>query len=179
MPGVNPEAARYAEALLTLAGAAGVLPRVEQDLAAALDLIERSGDIRRFLADPAILGAGKAQAIGEILKGKVHPVFLHFLQILQETGRIAELRAIADAFFEQASQLTRKTTGELVAAQPLAGETVGRIEEEVSRLLGRELHLRTRVDPDLLGGVLVRVGDVVLDGTIDHYLESVGRRLLS
>lgn len=169
----GPEDQKYADALVALGEATKAIPAIEQDLAAVLDLFGDNKDLRRFLSDPHIREDGKGIALEQILKDKLHPVLMRFILILQEQGGLASLPDIAREFFDRASRLRKRTTGELVSAVPLSEEKVAVIEEELGRILQKSVHLHVRVSADILGGVKVRVGDWILDGTVDRYFDSV------
>jgi F-type H+-transporting ATPase subunit delta len=168
---------KYADALIVLAEAAGDLDGLERDLSTVLAAIEESEDLRRFLADSRIMREGKSLALDRMLKGQIGPVLLNFLRMLQEQQRLHDLPELAGICYQRVSESRRMAAGELVAARPVSPSQVALIEQEVSRILNKDVHLRTQVDPDLLGGVRVRVGDLVLDGTLEHYFRSVQERL--
>lgn len=172
-------AEKYAEALVALGEATGALPRFEDDLAKTLDLIQGSAPIRSFLADPRIKPEGKITALEELLREHVHPVFLRFVLMLHDGGRLGEIGAVGDAFAERISGLRRKASGELVCARPISQELVDAIEREVGVLLHKDVRLRMRVDPSLLGGVRVQVGHSILDGTVDRLLEDFTHAILA
>ncbi len=169
---------QYADSLLALGKATGSLAILERDLVLVLDLLTGNGDVLRFMGDPAVTQEGKSETVGEILGGKVHPVLVHFTQILLEAGRLGDLKIIAENFFDKASRLARKVAGELVSASPVKDEVLALIEGEISRILGKEVHLRVRVDRNMLGGLMVRVGDFVIDGSVEAVLEDMRRVML-
>ena len=168
----------YAEALAALGRAAGELPRLERDMTAVLDTVQASEELRRFMADPFVKDEGKCAALAELFGGQIHGALLRFLQVLEEAGAFSELSAVAEAFFQLTSSSRESLSGEIVSAVPLADATLAAIEAETGVALGKRVQLRPRVDSSLLGGVLVRVGDWVLDGTVDHQLEAIRGGLL-
>lgn len=179
MPSADDRLSLYADALLALGQAADALDTVEGQLGEIAELFRTHAGIKRFLADPHVRTDGKLNAIDELLNPDLHPVCRHFILMLQQTGSLRELPAVAEIFFERTAHLHDQTTGELVSAAPLTPERVRAVETEAGRLLGRPVSLRTRVDSNLLGGVCLRVGNVVLDGTVDHQLDQIRHRLLS
>ena len=178
MSNATPEIEKYAASLLALAQASDSMLVIEKDILSAADLIRNNEDIRSFIADPGIMAEGKINALASILAGKVHPVLIHFLSILQEQNRLADLDAIAKAFRFRVSALIHKAHGRLITARPLLDETIARIEEAAGEALGKKVRLRVVVDPEVIGGVMVQVGDFVLDGTVRHMLSSIHSNLL-
>jgi F-type H+-transporting ATPase subunit delta len=179
MPDPDREIERYAEALLRLGEASGCLADLERQLPDARDLLARNAEVRRFLADPGVEAEGKRRAIERLLAGEPpHPALIPFLQILLAAGRLARLPAIVDAFLAGAAGLRQESLGELLSAVAVPDDRRAAIEREVSRILGKPVRLQPRVDPALLGGHQVRVGDFLLDFTVDHRLEQIRRGLL-
>ena len=178
MEAAKPEAQQYAVALVELAKATQTLARIEQELTAVCDLVDRNEEVRRFLADPKIRKQGKIEALRKIVKPQPEPTLLHFLNILVDKDRISLLNDVASHFFRQISLDRGRITGELVSPTPLPEEKVALIRKETSRVLGKDVDLRVRVDPGLLGGFFIQVGDFVLDDTIDRQLEDLRRQLL-
>ena len=170
---------RYAEALLALGEATGHAAQIEQDLVVLLDLLECDEDVRRFLADATVKKAGKEKALEKLLKGRIHYALTHFLLILLEENRLAELRPIAESFFARYSSQRQQATGTLTTAVPLSSEKVADIEQAAGRLLGKDVHLRVQVNPVILGGLRIQVGDFVVDGTVDNHLAEMRARLLA
>ena len=175
----NPEVQRYADALLALAEAVDAVPQVAADIDRAVALVEEDERVRRFLRDPLVRGEGKREALEEIFAGHVHHALVEFLRILQQEGRLDSLRDIAGLFFKKVSAQQDSASGELVSAAPLPDDLVREIEGQMSRVLGKQVQLHVKVDNQLLGGVLVRVGDFVVDGTVDRQLETMRRQLLA
>jgi len=170
---------KCAQALIALAESAQCLPRVRRELPGVLDLVEGDPRMRRFLLDPSVRTAGKESALREILGTEIHPVLLHFLLLLQHLGQIGRLARIAEAFFRGAAGREDKVAGEITAAQPLSESDMAAIEKEASRLLGKTVSLSLRLDPGLLGGCVLKAGDMIVDGTVERRLEDLRRQLLA
>ncbi len=179
MPLSKVESKAYADALLSLADAADIVDCVEQELADAVDLFGNNSELRRFASHPQIQMQGRSRGLDELLEGKVHAVLRHFLLILLENGALRELPGIAKACHAEMAQRRQRSSGELVTATAIAPEKVALIEEETSRILGKRVHLKVRVDPQLVGGLAVHVGDFILDGSIENQLESIRGAMLT
>jgi len=170
--------ASYAEALAAVGRASGRTARVEQGLSDMLALLDKSQETVRFFADTTVRDEGKRDALQSLLGPSVDAVLLYFLFILLEEKVLHKLPAIAQAFFEQCAGKAGEAAGELVSARPLPQEKISTLEREASRALGRKVRLRQRIDPGLLGGAMMRVGDVVFDATVDRQIEDIRRHLL-
>lgn len=179
MPAADEKIAHYADALLSLGQAHGDLPQLTADISAALAFLAEHPDIRSFLADSAVQAEGKEAALRELLAGRIGLLALHVLLLLQDEGQFTALGQIAECFFEKTAMLDDKISGELTSAVPLSEERVAKIEKEAGRLLNRDLNLHALVDPSILGGIRLKVGDFVLDGTVDRQLSDARERLLS
>jgi len=177
MPHDETEDRNLADGLLSLAKGAGVLPRIEKEAADIQVLVRDREDLRRFMSNPRVEREGKRRALEEAAGKAVHPVLLGFLQMIADLDRLPDLVGIVDAFLERASHLRREVSGELVTAHPLSEAKVREIAEHTGRLLDRRVSLHVRIDRALLGGLLVRVGDVVIDGTIDRRLDDLRQTL--
>ncbi len=178
MDAANKIEERYAESLLALSEGAGVLARIEKEIMLVVDLFAEDSRIKMFLADPAVKDEGKSTAVVDILGGRVHPVLMRFVQILLEQNMINGLGSIADIFLDKASRLEEKVSGELVSVCMVGDDVLTRIEEETSRILGKKVRLHVRIDSGMLGGAIVRVGDLVMDGSVNALVEGMRSELL-
>jgi F-type H+-transporting ATPase subunit delta len=174
-------ARNYAETLLALARRQGGGAAVNK-YAAALDevaeLLRREPRVREFLETPRVGEVEKKRVVREAFSGRVPEPFLRFLLVLVDKRRQALLGQIADEYRALVDDMENRVRAEItVAAAPtpeLEREIVGTLE----RKLGHTVIATFRVDPSLLGGVMIRVGDQILDGSVRRRLASLRRRLL-
>lgn len=167
----------YAQALVALAEAAGQLERIEREMLDIQDLLKSSRELRNFLGDLTVEHSGKTVALEEILEKRVHPIVTHFLLLLHAEDMLREIDDIAQTFFTLASERRAKASGLLTSAHPIPDDVRTRIEAEIGRILGKEVHLLVREDASLLGGMRVQVGDFVVDGTVDRQLAEMRNQL--
>lgn len=167
---------QYTQALIALARANNCLDAINDDLLHLLDFIQENGAIRQFLAAPTVTAPGKQSALGEMLDNRIHPILVQFLMLLIAANDVLLLPAIATKFAEENRQTTY---GEIQSAIPLSADRIAAIEEAVSNRINHKISLRNRVMNNILGGILVRVGDYMLDGTLDTQLEKAHQQLLS
>ncbi len=169
----------YGEALLALCEAADATAAVERQFGELVEFLNQHKEIGQFAGNPTVTGEGKREALDELFAQNVHAVLTHFVLIVLANGLFFQLPAIAQAFYHAAAEKRELSTGELESARPVSEEKVALIEEEVGRILGRSVQLRPRTNPNIMGGLIVRVGDFVIDGTIDHQLDRMRRGLLA
>ena len=167
----------YAQALVSLAEASGLLERIEREMLDLQDLLKSNRDLRNFLGDLSVKHSGKTAALEEILGKRVHPIVTHFLLLLHAEDMLREIDSIAQTFFTLASERRAKASGLLTSAHPISDDVHSRIESEIGRILGKEVHLLVRKDASLLGGMRVQVGDFVVDGTVDRQLAEMRNQL--
>jgi F-type H+-transporting ATPase subunit delta len=168
----------YADALVAIGKAANALRVIEDDFVHLLDFMQESEALQRFLASATVAQTGKRRALQEILKGQSHPLLVEFLIMLLTAGELGELETVAKRFFEKASQVHERISGEIHVAVPLSDHHLADIETEIGRILDKQVTLRARIMPGVLGGVLIKVGDFIVDGTLDRQLEDARRQLL-
>lgn len=172
-------ARNYAEALLALARKAGDLGgwgRLIDDVARAT---EQDVRLRRFLEAPQIDADDKKAVLERALADRAPRLFVRFLQKLVDNRRQMLIPAIATAYHDLVDEAEGRVHARVTVARPVdeAGETA--IARELSRALGKQVVPHVSVDPAIIGGVVVRVGDTVMDGSVRRRLASLRGRLLA
>ncbi len=181
MQGLETLAKRYATAVYSLAIEAG--PKAVTDVGAQLhaihDAIESDGDVTRFFLSPVIDGAVKERLLGGVFAGKVGDIALHTLLLLVRKRREALLGALVRGYDALVLAASGRETLEIVSARPLAATEVDDIARRLSARYGKSFLTTQRVDPALLGGVRITVGDRLIDGSLAGRIDDLARDLLS
>lgn len=160
-------AARYAGAFFELAQEAGALDAAEADLKALKGAIAASADLRGFLASPVYDAADQARAIGAIgEKLGLGPLTRNFLGLVARNRRLFALEAVIAAFLARLSEHRGEVRAEALSAAPLSDDHLKRLRGEIEAMVGRAVLLDARVDPDLLGGLVVKVGSTMIDSSL-------------
>lgn len=167
----------YARALLAVAEAEDCIDRVENQLRDVLEFYERSAELRQFFANPGVEGAGKRQALETLLRKQVHPVVLSNLGLLIERGHGRLLPEVVDDFIHEAAQVRGTMTAEVTSAVALTDDQLARLRAALTKRTGHGVVLRPIVDPAIGGGVVVRVGDDVFDGSLTQSLNRLRESL--
>jgi F-type H+-transporting ATPase subunit delta len=169
----------YAEALLNAADKRQQTQEVLEELETLLrDVLARDSAFAKFLASAVVGRERKREALRHALEGKISDLLFNFLLVLNDHDRLDILREVAvlmrDIFERRAGRMHVQVT----AAQPLAHDQQERLQNELRAKFNREPILSVRVDPELLGGLVVKVDDWVYDGSVRARLERMRSQLI-
>lgn len=167
----------YAAAAYALASAEGELDRVEQELATIGRAIETSPDLRSALTDPRLPLERKESILSEVLGAHASRVTVNLVSLFVAQGRGGDLPDIVSALASQRAASVGKVVAEVRTALPLDEATVTRLAAALEHKTGRQVEVRVVVDPSVLGGLVTRVGDTVIDGSIARSLRSIRETL--
>lgn len=175
--------AGYAQALLVLAKSEDVVDLVEEELTGLRDAFSKNHDLISFLEDPKVTAEGKRKALSELMGPKVSPLVHFQLGLAIEQGRAALLPVIIDHFFILTAESRKKITARVTTAIPLSEPIAQKIEDTLSELVGEAIFMKMAVDPDILGGIVVHLGDRIIDGSLKGQLgqlrEGISRKILT
>lgn len=163
----------YAKGILEIARAEGELDRVENELFTIGRAIEGSSDLRSTLTDPQLPSEKKQAIVDELLGGRASSLTVGLVNFVLSQGHASDLPAIAGAVVESAASSRDKAVAEVRSAVPLDEETIVRLEEALGRATGKDVEVRAVVDPSVIGGIVARVGDTVIDGSIARRVDSL------
>lgn len=166
----------YARSLFELAHARGGRSTIEElndEFEQVLELTRSMPVFGRFLSSPIIDRARRRVSLERILSGRVTPLMLRFLLVLNNEGRLGELPGIAEAFDHLVQEAFGRVEVDVFTAAPIGDEAKGIIRQGVQAALGREPVLHTYVEPDMIGGIKFRVGDRLVDGSVQTRLRKV------
>lgn len=160
-------ARRYARALFSLARDDGRVDEVRGELDTVAALLDESPTLKRTLMTPLHPAGQRKRVLAAVAERvQMSPVTLHFHAFLIDQRRLVDFPAIHDEFSRLAEESSGLTTAEVVSASPLDDRKRDRLRRALSARTGREVRLEVRVDPDLIGGAVARVGDMVFDGSL-------------
>ena len=165
--------AGYGAAIFEVATAEGELERLERELFTVARTFATSNELRETLTNPQLPIERKQGIVDDLIGGRASPLTVGLVGFVVEVGQAADLPAIIDAFIAKAAASRAKAVAEIRSAVPLEPEVLERLSAALSRATGKELELKVIVDPSVIGGVVARVGDVVIDGTVARRLASL------
>ena len=172
-------ARRYATALLELGSETGQLDTLVEELQRAAQTYEASGELRAALADPMVRMETKEQILGEVnTRLGLSQAAKNTLALLLSRRRIQALPAIAQRLREMADDKRGIVRAEVQTAMPLPEDYFSLLQQQLERITGRRIVLDRKLDPALICGVVVRIGDTVYDGSLVARLRHIKETML-
>jgi F-type H+-transporting ATPase subunit delta len=173
-------ASRYARALFGLATEKKVADAAGAELEALAETYGSSPELRETLENP-VFKLSERRAVLEALLPHLapSPLMRNFALLLLERGRIGALPTIARAFKEMADEALGRVRGTVTSARPLDPATQAAVQRALEKQVGKKVLLSAKVDPDLIGGIVARVGDQVFDGSLRTRLDTLRARVLN
>ncbi len=168
---------KYARALFEASEEEGSLDRVSQDLAGLGKLEETDPAFLRFLVSPRVLTEHKLEFLRAVFAPRVAPLTLHFLELLIDKKRIDILPDIVDAFDKLMEEHRSVLRAQVYTAIALTPDAERRLKSGLDRLTGKNVMLEKRIDPFVLGGVVVHLGNRILDGSLRNGLRILNENL--
>jgi F-type H+-transporting ATPase subunit delta len=170
----------YASALMSLAKSNNLSEEFGTEIRSLLGLLESSEDLRQFLGNPLIKPDAKKAVIKQIAGADMNPLMRSFLSLLIDKGRILFLEGIGKQYLTQLRELNQTVLAEVTSAVPLSDVQQQTVREKVQAMTSaRQVEIETKIDADLIGGVVIKVGSQVIDASLRGQLRRLGIRLAS
>lgn len=172
-------AGAYAASLLELATESKQAEQIGQELAALKQIVTENRTFQLFLSDPGISSNERGEAIKRIFGGKVSPLLSNFLGVLNEKNRIGSLTEIADTYDQLLSEQLGKIEVDVTVAAKLSPEQLEQVRKKVSTALKKDAIIHQYVDESIIGGLVLRVEDKLIDASVKSQLREMKQQLLS
>ncbi len=167
---------RYAQAVFEMADEQGTLDQWEADLSRLAGAFE-DPTIAAYFESPQVPATQKRETAEQILGAEAQPFARNLVGLLIERGRIRFLPQIYQDFHDRRLERQGIAVGEITTAVPLGPEELDLVRQRLSTLVGKDVELRTAVDPEIIGGIVARVGDQLIDGSVIGQLQKLRERL--
>jgi F-type H+-transporting ATPase subunit delta len=167
-------AERYATALFELARDAGTLDGIEADLKQFAGLVEESADLKRLVRSPVFSADEQRRAISAVLdKAEIGGLVGNFIRVAAQNRRLFAVPDMITAFGRLLASYRGEVSAEVTSAEPLSEAHLDDLKAALKASLGKDVSLETHVDSSLIGGLIVRVGSRMIDGSIKTKLNSL------
>ena len=174
---MDPVARRYAQALTEEAQSTGQLDAADADVALLAETLDGSRDLRLALTSPIVPTAKKRAVLDRLFAGKVSDLTARFLRLLVEKQRDDQIPEILEAYRALRDERTGTVEATVRTARPLSPDEADRLKAALEARSGKTVRMDLRVDPSLIGGLVVRLGDVVYDRSVRHQLDTLRGQL--
>lgn len=172
--GLSGLADRYAAALFALADERGALDAVAADLGRIQTLVGGSADLRTLLRSPVLSRADQARALGVVLgRMEISPIVKNLIGLMAKNRRLFALERTITAYRERLARHRGEVSAEVTSAIALKPEHLQAVRDAVKRVVGRDVALEAKVDPALIGGLIVKVGSRMLDNSLRTKLQNL------
>lgn len=170
--GVSGLAERYAAALFDLADERRMLDEVASDLRQLRAMLESSGDFLRLIRSPILSRDQQAKAMGVLAeRAGLSPLVRDFLAVVARNRRLFAVPAIIEAFLAKLAARRGEVDAQVTAAHPLSEAQFAALSEQLRRSIGSRVSVDVRIDPGLIGGMVVKVGSRMVDGSVKSKLQ--------
>jgi F-type H+-transporting ATPase subunit delta len=177
--GVEHIARVYAKALLDTTERTGqTAVTLEEFDAVVNDILDGFPKFESVLGSALVSPEEKAGVIDRVLKGRVSPILVNFLKVVSQHGRLDCVRAIHHETRLMYDRLRNRIAVKLTTAEPLSAAAVEHIAESLRIKLGGEPVFQQEVDPELIGGAVLRVGDTIYDGSVANQLQNLRQQMI-
>ena len=178
-PHTTPLAVAYARSLLELANEKNQAEAVAREMDDLETIVQSEPSFQMFLANPAIGEVERGQVIEKVFRGRASDLMVNFLQVVNRKGRLGLLRQIGNAYEELLEEQLGKIEVDVFTAQKLTPDQLEQVRKRVSAALKRDAVVHQYVDASIIGGIVLRVEDRLLDASVRAQLRAVRRQLLA
>lgn len=178
---IRTSANRYARALFDVALAENAdLAKIGDDLAAVVEMMKGSPELARAAGFSSTTDAQRQSLMESVANAmSLSAQVTKTLVLLAKSGKLELMPALADSYRERLLAHQNVVRAEVTSAAPLSAEKTKALEESLSKVTGKQVQITTSVDPELLGGVVARIGSTVYDGSVKTQLAQMRREISS
>jgi len=170
----------YAEALMSLAQTHNLTEEIGENMRSLIDLLNESAELRAVLANPFIKLDAKKSIVDEIVSDRVHPYTRNFLKLLVDRRRILFLEGICQQYLAILRKLNQIVLAEVTSAVELNEDQQQDVKDRVKAMTNAsEVELELKLNSELIGGVIIKVGSQVIDASLRGQLRRIGMSLSS
>lgn len=171
-------AGRYASAMFELAQEQSQLPQVEQDLGNLQALLDESEDLRRMVRSPVFSADDQSRALDAVLsRAGVAPLTMNFVKLIARNRRLFALGDVMKAFRGLVARSRGEVDADVTSATTLTDDQMAALKETLKASIGKDVQVTAKVDPSLLGGLIVKVGSRMIDSSLRTKLATLKMRM--
>lgn len=170
----------YAQALMSLGKSNDLVDRFGEDVSNILDTLNGSQDLKDFVANPLAKGELKKEVLSQVFGDAVHPFMRNFIMLLVDRRRVIFLEGICQQYLKLLRQFRQTVLAEVTSTVELSDDQKNAVRDKVKAMTkANSVDIETKIDPDLIGGVIIKVGSQVIDASLRGQLRRITLRLAS
>lgn len=160
-------AKRYARALFSIGKEDGNYEKYGKELSDFVDFFVKNRDFREVISNPVFTLEERREILKVVLdRSDFSEIVKNFLNLLLEKDRIGEIEAIKEHYFLLTDEISNVARAEIITAMDLKQDLMDRLISALERMTSKKIKANIRKDPDIIGGVVVKIGDLILDGSV-------------
>jgi len=175
----SPLSIAYAQSLLQLATQQNQAEAIGVELAGLKEVLDQNPNFHLYLADPAIGEQERAAALDRIFRSQVSPLLFSFLGVMNLKGRLGILGQVIDTYDDLLDEQLGKVEVDVTVAQPLTADELENVRQRVSTALGKTAVVHPYVDDSIIGGMVLRVQDKLIDASVRYQLTAIKEKMLA
>jgi F-type H+-transporting ATPase subunit delta len=165
----------YAAALMSLAKSKELTERFAEDIRSLINIMDESPELKQFMGNPVIKTEDKKAVVKRIVENQVDPYMRNFLMLLIDRGRIIFLEQIGKQYLALLRELNKTVLAEVTSTVELNEDQKNTVRERVKLMTSaRAVEIETKIDPSLLGGVIIKIGSQIIDSSLQGQLRRIG-----
>ena len=177
-PSISGVPGRYATALFELASEAGSVDQTGTDLTSIGQMLDTSPDLTRLVRSPVFSSDEQWQALSAVLdKAGISGLVVNFVGLVSKNRRLFALRDMITAYAKLVAHAKGEVAAEVTSAEKLSAAQVKKLKAALKEQVGRDVQMEEKVDPDILGGLIVKVGSRMVDSSLRTKLNSLKTRM--
>ena len=167
----------YAQALLAAAEKTGQAEKVVEQLGSLVDdYLRGAAQLDAAFASPRIDADEKCRIIDRLFGDQFEPVLVNFLKVMASRGRLGHLREVRNGAVNLFDQMSGQVLAEITTAVPLDDRLRSAVQQRLGSVTGKKVRLKESVDKDLIGGMVIRIGDTVFDNSVANRIDGIAKR---
>lgn len=169
----------YAQALLELATEQGVVDELADQVQQIMPMVTAGGELHRLLSNPAIGDTERGQIIQRVFQGKVHDLLYKIFRVLGDKGRLSSLPQVASGYLLAVAHAKGQVDVQAFVASELDEQAAAQVAQQIGQALGKTVSLTQHVDPSLIGGMKIKIGDRLIDASVASQLRNMKNKMIA
>jgi F-type H+-transporting ATPase subunit delta len=169
----------YASSLVELGQSMKILPELEEEIKFVAGVVKENADFRHFLVAPGIAREAKKDFIDKVFKGNLSETIVNFVKVLIDNDRQACIVEIGEALSAFVDQVNNRQQVTIVTSAELDPSMKDKLTARLKEIMKKDIILKSEIKADIIGGIIIKVGDTVIDGSLAKDLRNIKNNLLN